>query len=147
MEQQTIYLFVHIILEVEDHKPLLKNVLRVVYFSWLKKTMAEKGVRLQAIGGGEDHVHLLVQLHPAQNLMQVVRQLKEESLNFIGSNHFSKENFAWKDSYTAFSVSPGAFKQTQDYIERQEEYHQQKTFAQEMEQISKTRIDIHESNT
>ena len=37
MEQQTIYLFVHVILEVEDHKPLLKNVLRVVYFSWLKK--------------------------------------------------------------------------------------------------------------
>lgn len=147
MEQQTIYLFVHIILEVEDHKPLLKNVLRVVYFSWLKKTMADKGVRLQSIGGGEDHVHLLVQLHPAQNLMQVVRQLKEESLNFIGSNHFSKEIFAWKDNYTAFSVSPGAFKQTQDYIERQEEYHQQKTFAQEMEQISKTRIDIHESNT
>ncbi|TAH05558.1 MAG: hypothetical protein EAZ17_00875, partial [Sphingobacteriales bacterium] len=74
---------------MEDHKPLLKNVLRVVYFSWLKKTMAEKGVRLQAIGGGEDHVHLLVQLHPAQNLMQVVRQLKDESLSFIGSNHFS----------------------------------------------------------
>ncbi|MFN5477895.1 MAG: transposase [Chitinophagaceae bacterium] len=147
MEQQNIYLFVHVILEVEDHKPLLKNILRVVYVAWLKKTMAEKGVRLHAINGGEDHVHMLLQLHPAQNLMQVVRQIKDESLSFIGSNHFSKESFAWKEGYTAFSVSPGAFKQTLDYIERQEEYHQQKTFAQEMEQISKTRIDIHESNT
>jgi REP element-mobilizing transposase RayT len=104
MEQQNIYLFVHVILEVEDHKPLLKNILRVVYVAWLKKTMAEKGVRLHAINGGEDHVHMLLQLHPAQNLMQVVRQIKDESLSFIGSNHFSKESFAWKEGYTAFPL-------------------------------------------
>ncbi len=147
MEQPQIYLFVHLILEVDDHKPLLKNVLRVVYFAWLRKTMAEKGLRLHAIGGGEDHVHLLIQLHPAQNLMQVVKQIKDESLSFIGTNHFSKEAFAWKEAYTAFSVSPGAFRQTLEYIDRQEDYHQQKTFEQEMELISKTRIDLHEPNT
>jgi putative transposase len=147
MESTRIYLFVHVILEVGERKPLLTNVLRVVYFAWLRKTMLEKGVRLHAIGGAEDHVHMLVQLHPAQNLMQVVRQLKDESLTFIGSNHFSKEPFSWQEDYTAFTVSPGAFRQTSDYIERQEEYHQGKTLAQEMEQISQTRINIHESNT
>lgn len=146
MEGNRIYLFVHVILEVGERKALLKNVLRVVFFAWLKKTMTEKGVRLHAIGGGEDHVHLLLQLHPAQNLMQVVKQVKEESLSFIGNNSFIKEPFAWQDEYTAFTVSPGALKQTMDYIERQDEYHQGKTLEQEMEQISKTRIDLHESN-
>lgn len=146
MENNRIYLFVHVVLEVKDRKPLLKNVLRVVYFAWLKKTMSEKGVRIHAASGGEEHVHLLLQLHPAQNLLQVVKQLKEESLSFIGTNDFLKEPFGWNDQYTAFTVSPGAVKQTLDFIERQDEYHQGKSFEQEMEQISKTRIDLHETN-
>jgi putative transposase len=146
MEQHRIYLFVHVILEVQDRKPVLKNVLRVVFFAWLEKAMTQKGVRLQHIGGGDDHVHLLIQLHPAQNLMQVVRQIKEESLGFIGNNDFLKEPFAWKEDYTAFTVSPGAYNQTFEFIERQEDYHLSKSFEQEMEQISKTRIDLHDPN-
>ena len=146
MEHNRIFLFVHVILEVQDRKPLLKTVLRVVFFAWLKKTMTQKGVRLHSIGGGEDHVHLLIQLHPAQNLMQVVRQIRDESLNFIGTNDFLKEPFAWQEDYTAFTVSPGAYNQSFDFIERQDEYHLSRTFEQEMEQISKTRIDLHEPN-
>lgn len=146
MENNRIYLFAHVIIEVKERKPLLKNVLRVVYFAWLKKTMLQKGVRIHAVGGGEEHVHLLLQLHPAQNLLQVVKQLKEESLSFIGTNDFLKEPFAWAEEYTAFTVSPGAVKQTLDYIERQDEFHQSKSLEQEMEQISKTRIDLHETN-
>lgn len=144
--ENRIYLFVHVIMEVQDRKPVLKNVLRVVFFAWIKKTMTQKGVRLHIIGGGDEHVHLLLQLHPAQNLMQVVRQFREESLTFIGTNDFLKEPFAWKDDYTAFTVSPGAYNQTLDFIARQDEYHLAKTFDQEMEQISKTRIDLHEPN-
>jgi putative transposase len=146
MEPNRIYLFVHVILEVRERKPLLKNVLRVVYFAWLKKTLPQKGIRIHAAGGGEEHVHLLIQLHPAQNLQQVVKQLKEESLYFIGTDDLLKEPFLWEDEYTAFTVSPGSVKQTVDYIERQDEYHLSRTLEQEMEQISKTRIDLHDTN-
>ena len=146
MDRNLIYLFVHVILEVKDRRPLLRNVLRVVFLAWLKKTLPQKGIRVHATGGGEDHVHLLIQLHPAQNLQQVIRQLKEESLNFIGADDLLKEPFQWDEEYTAFSVSPGALKQTVEYIERQDEYHRSRTLEQEMEQISKTRIDLHENN-
>ena len=75
-----------------------------------------------------------------------MKQIKEESIAFIGNGNFQTGPFGWQEEYTAFTVSPGAYKQTVDYIERQEEYHQQKTLEQELDLISKTRIDIDESH-
>jgi REP-associated tyrosine transposase len=145
MHDNRIYLFVHAIFSVKDAQPLLKSSLRAVYFAWIKKHAGEKAIRILNIGGGADHVHLLLQLHPAQNLLQVVKQVKEESVKFIGESKFLQEEFAWDTDYTAFTVSPSAFAQTMDYISKQDEYHRHKTFHQEMELINKTRINTDES--
>ncbi|HSF44376.1 MAG TPA: transposase [Chitinophagaceae bacterium] len=145
MLDNRIYLFVHAIFSVKDVQPLLKPSLRAVYFAWIKKHAGEKAIRILNIGGGTDHVHLLLQLHPAQNLLQVVKQVKEESVKFINESKFLQEEFAWDPDYTAFTVSPSAFAQTMDYISKQDDYHQHKTFLQEMELINKTRINTDES--
>lgn len=145
MHDNRIYLFIHAIFEVKDGKPLLTPSLRAVYYAWIKKHAGEKGNRILNIGGGTDHVHLLLQMHPAQNLLQMVKQVKEESLRFINESKFLQEDFSWEQDYTAFTVSPSAFAQTMDYISKQDEYHQQKSFLQEMELINKTRINPDES--
>jgi putative transposase len=87
----------------------------------------------------------LLQLHPAQNLLQVVKQLKEESMKFINESKFLQEDFSWEQDYTAFTVSPSAYTQTMEYISKQDEYHLQRSFQQEMELINKTRINTDES--
>lgn len=145
MHDNRIYLFIHAIFEVKEGKPLLKPTLRAVYYAWIKKHVGEKGIRVLNIGGGADHVHLLMQLHPAQNLLQVVKQVKEESVKFINESKFLQEDFSWEHDYTAFTVSPSAYAQTMEYISKQDEYHQQKSFRQEMELINKTRINTDES--
>jgi REP element-mobilizing transposase RayT len=145
MHDNRIYLFIHTIFSVKDAQPLLKPSLRAVYFAWIKKHAGEKAIRILNIGGGVDHVHLLLQLHPAQNLLQVVKQVKDESVKFINESKFLQEEFSWDQDYTAFTVSPSAFAQTMDYISKQDEYHQHKTFLQEMELINKTRINTDES--
>lgn len=145
MHENRIYLFIHAIFEVGEGRPLLKPSLRAVFFAWLKKHANEKGIRILTIGGGVEHVHILLQLHPAQNLLQVVKQIREESLKFINESKFLQEEFAWEPDYTAFTVSPSAFAQTMEYISKQDEYHQSKTYSQEMELINKTRINSDET--
>lgn len=145
MHDNRIYLFIHVIFEVGEGRSLLKPSLRAVFFAWLKKHANEKGIRILTIGGGMEHVHLLLQLHPAQNLLQVVKQSREESLKFINESKFLQEDFTWEPDYTAFTVSPSAFAQTMEYISKQDEYHQSKSFSQEMELINKTRINSDES--
>ena len=146
MQEGRVYLFIHIITEVSQRAPLIKKSLRAVYYGWCKKFGEEKAIRFIRIGGSDDHMHYLIQLHPAQNLLQVVKQLKDESAKFIHESKLLQEEFTWKDDYTAYSVSPGSLQQTMEYIDRQEEYHQSKSLEQEMEVFNKTKIIIDDSN-
>jgi REP element-mobilizing transposase RayT len=145
MNTHRIYIFLHVIIEVEGRRPLLKPSLRAVYFSWLKKHAMERGIQMLKMGGSADHVHLFIQLHPAQNLLQVVKWLKEESLHFINESKLISEPFLWESDYRAFSVSPSGYAQTIVYLDRQDELHQVKTLEQELEQLNQTRINLNES--
>jgi len=146
MQEGRVYLFIHIITEVSQRAPLIKKSLRAVYYGWCKKFGEEKAIRFLRIGGSDDHMHYLIQLHPAQNLLQVVKQLKDESAKFIHESKLLQDDFTWKDDYTAYSVSPGSLQQTMEYIDRQEEYHQSKSLEQEMEVFNKTKIIIDDVN-
>jgi putative transposase len=146
MHEGRVYLFIHVITEVKDRAPLLKKSLRAVYYGWSKKFGDQKAIRIISIGGSDDHMHYLIQLHPAQNLLQVVKQLKDESAKFIQESKLLSQDFSWKDDYTAYSVSPGSLQQTLEYIERQEDYHLAKTLEQEMEGFNKTRINTDDAN-
>lgn len=145
MREHKIYIFLHVIVEVEGRKPLLKPSLRTVFFSWIKKHAREKGYRIHALGGGLEHVHFFIQLHPAQNLLQVIKWIKDESHRFIDESKFLTEPFAWASDYRAFSVSPSNYTQTMEYLLKQDDFHQHKTFEQEIELIDNIRITTDES--
>ena len=57
-----VYLFVHVIWSVHRREPLLSKPVRRVLFAHLQKEGEEKGIRITAMGGVEDHVHCLLQL-------------------------------------------------------------------------------------
>lgn len=132
-----IFLYVHAIWSTAERNKWLTKPVRVVLFTHLKKVAEEKGIRLLQIDGGEEHAHLLLQLHPAQNLSQVIRQLKAESEEWLNAAQLLKEPFAWSEELIAYSVSPGSLQQVQSFIERQDEYHRSKSFESEIEVFQK----------
>ena len=132
-----IHLFVHAVWPVGGHRALLGRSVRVVLFSHLTKTAEEKGIRVLATGGWDDHMHVLLQLHPAQNLAQVVRQLKSESAEWLNATKVVQEPFEWEEEYLAFSVSPNVVRQVTEYLEKQDEYHRTKSLVQELELFEK----------
>lgn len=128
-----IFLYVHIIWSTQDRQKILSKPVRVVLYAHLKKMAEEKGIHLHAINGVEDHMHLLLQLHPAQNLSQVMRLLRSETTDWLNGTQLLKVEFAWSDEIIAYSVSPGSLLQVTSFIDRQEEYHETKTFESEIE--------------
>jgi putative transposase len=132
-----IFLYVHAIWSTAERNKWLTKPVRVVLFTHLKKVAEEKGIRLLQVDGGEEHAHLLLQLHPAQNLSQVIRQLKAESEEWLNAAQLLKEPFAWSEELIAYSVSPGSLQQVQSFIERQDEYHRSKSFESEIEVFQK----------
>ena len=132
-----VFLYVHAIWSTAERKKWLTKPVRVVLFTHLKKAAEEKGIKLMQVDGGEEHAHLLLQLHPAQNLSQVIRQLKAESEEWLNAAQLLKDPFAWSEELIAYSVSPGSLQQVHAFIERQDEYHKAKSFESEIEVFQK----------
>jgi REP element-mobilizing transposase RayT len=128
-----VYLYVHVIWSVAERAKLLKKPVRVVLFTHLRKYGEERGIRILKVDGADQHAHILLQLHPAQNLSQVLRQLKSESEEWLNGSQLLKNPFSWSDELIAYSVSPGSLQQVTSFIERQEEYHLSKSFEAEIE--------------
>lgn len=127
-----VYLYVHVIWSVRGRETLLGKAVRRVLFAHMQKDGADKGVRIVAIDGVEDHVHCLLQLMPSQNLSQVMKQVRASSMTWLNENRLLSTEFAWEEDYYAYSVSPSGVKQVTDYIARQEEYHKNKTLDSEL---------------
>ena len=127
------YLYVHAIWSVAGNEAVLTRPVRVVMFAHLQKNAEEKGIKVLDVNGYADHVHVLIQLHPTQNLAQVIRQIKTETAEWLNATQLLSAEFSWEDEYLAYSVSPSAVKQVSDYLARQEEYHKTKSLEAELE--------------
>lgn len=87
-----------------------------------------EGVPL-AVGGVSDHVHLLVSLKSKHRLDYFLRDLKADSSGWIHKE--LRKKFEWQKGYGAFSVSPTGIDRVKNYILKQPEHHQKKTFEDE----------------
>lgn len=116
---------------------MLVKTVRNVLLAQLDKTVAEKAIQLVKAGGTEDHLHLLVQLHPLQSSAQVIKLLKEEVAFWINENKLLKEVFEWEEGATVYSVSPTSVDKVIEYISKQEAYHTTKTLDEELDIFEK----------
>ena len=81
-----------------------------------------------AIGGMEDHMHVLFRLPPTIALSQAVTLVKSNTSKWIGE---LGRDFAWQEGYGAFSVSSSNVNRVIRYINEQEAHHRKMTFENE----------------
>ena len=136
-QSAVVYLFVHVILSVRGREALLPKPVRRVLLVHMQKDSAERGIKIVAAGGVEDHVHCLLQLMPAQNLLQVVKSIRMMSADWLNDNKLLASGFEWEDGYAAYSVSPSGVQQVIDYIGKQEDIHRSRTLESELEIFNK----------
>ena len=90
-----------------------------------------------AIGGVEDHVHILATLPKTMALSDFVRTMKAESSRWIKGMDMYYRAFAWQEGYGAFSVSATKTGTVKAYIGNQQEHHRTRTFREEYEEFLK----------
>jgi putative transposase len=137
-----IYLYVHVIWSVARREGLLTKPVRRILFAQMQKDAGEKGMKIVAAGGTDDHVHCLLQLMPVQNLAQVMRAIRVSAAEWVNDNKFLTTVLEWEEGYAAYSVSPSGVAAVIDYIAKQEEVHQMKTFESELKTFEKFKESI-----
>lgn len=88
--------------------------------------------QLIRIGGIQNHVHLLIDLHPSVALSNAIRIIKSRSSSWMHSDprfcYFSE----WAAEYFACSISPDCANAVVEYIKRQKEHHLLQPFDKEI---------------
>jgi putative transposase len=98
-------------------------------FVYLKDTfqhILEKwGCTLEDFGGEEDHVHLLVSIHPAINISELINNLKSASSKSTRNrfkehvDQFFWKPYFWNRAYYIGSVGTVPLETVKNYIEKQ----------------------------
>ena len=102
----------------------------------------EKGQKPIIVNGVEDHVHLFIGLKPSMCLSDLVRDVKNNTTNFINDKKLTKKKFFWQEGFGAFSYSHSHIDNVYKYILNQEEHHRKQTFkAEYLEYLEKFEIE------
>lgn len=89
-----------------------------------------------AIGGIENHVHVLARLHADVAVSQLAKAMKGTSSFLINHEIITNGEFKWQGGYGALSVSRTHLTQICNYIGRQKEHHAQNKIWPNLETIN-----------
>jgi len=130
----------HIVFAVKNREPLIHQNIENRVWQYLVGVARNKGLVVRAVGGVEDHVHMLVDLPARMSVSEAVGLIKGGSSYGIKSEITTLENFAWQEGYGAFTVSPSALDIVASYIRNQRARHKSQSLDQEWAQLEQACI-------
>ena len=138
-------IYIQCVFAVKGRRNLMQKTWRKEVYKYMAGIITNKGQKSIIINGVEDHVHLFVGLKPSMALSDLMRDVKNNSSNFINNNNWLPGKFSWQEGYGAFSYSHSHIQNVYQYIMNQEAHHRRKTFKDEyMELLEKFEIPFEE---
>lgn len=124
-------IYIQYVFAVKGRENLLLNPWREEVFKYISGIIKGKNHKPIIVNGVTDHVHVFVGLKPSMSISDLIRDVKNNSSNFINENKFVKGRFEWQEGYGAFSYSHSQLDNVYQYILNQEEHHRKTSFKQE----------------
>lgn len=138
-------IYIQVVFAVKGRENLLQKPWRDDLFKYMSGIIKNKEQKPIIINGVADHVHLLIGLKPSASISNIVRDVKNNSSNFINEKRLVKGKFSWQEGYGAFSYAHSQLEQVYQYILKQEEHHAKKTFREEyIEFLKKFEVEYNE---
>lgn len=127
-------LFVHIIWGTKNRIPLINSDVEVIVHNIIKDKCKKFNSEVIAIGNIEDHIHLLLSIHPALKLSDLIAEIKGTSSFFINSqtNHI----LYWQDGYGVMSISTSVLPIVKKYVDNQKNHHKSLELLEYLEKPS-----------
>src|SRR3990170_3661416 len=124
-------IYIQIVFAVQGRQNLLQKGWRDEVFKYMAGIIKNKGQKPIIVNGVSDHAHVFVGLKPSMALSDLVRDVKNNSSNFINDHAWIRGKFSWQEGYGAFSYSHSQIAYVYDYILNQEKHHSKQTFQEE----------------
>ena len=124
-------LLIHYVFSTKNRERIMTDELQERLWPYMGGIARENKMKALAVGGTEDHVHLLLSLPATLSVAKAVQLIKGGASNWVHDTFSDCKNFQWQEGYGAFTVSISHVADTIAYINAQKEHHQKKTFQEE----------------
>ena len=127
--------YIQVVFAVQGRMNLIQNSWKDELHKYMCGIIREKDQKPIIVNGMPDHIHVFIGLRPSMAISDIVRDIKNNSTNFINKRKFLNCKFSWQEGYGAFSYSHSHIDRVVKYILNQEKHHARKTFRQEYYQL------------
>ena len=124
-------IYIQAIFAFEHRAGLIQSAWKEELFKYIGGIFRNKKQKLIAIGGIEDHIHLLFGLRPSMAISDLIRDVKSDSTEFVNKKRFVRGRFSWQEGFGAFSYSRSDLDAVAKYVLDQERHHKRRSFKEE----------------
>ncbi len=124
-------IYIQIVFAVKGRENLIHQEWKDELHKYIAGIIKNKTHKPIIVNGMPDHIHVFVGLRPAIAISDLVRDIKNNSTNFINERNWVKRKFSWQEGYGAFSYGHSQIEAVYNYILNQEKHHKKLTFKEE----------------
>jgi len=123
VKKNKVRVYVHFVWATWDRNPLIRPEIERQIYRYISDVCADDRCDVLAIGGMEDHVHLMVNLAPTISMAELMKDVKGGSSRFVSEEVCPGEWFQWQGHYGAFSGGARDKAKVIAYIQNQKAHH------------------------
>jgi putative transposase len=124
-------LYIQVVFAVKGRENLITTSWKDELHKYISGIITNKEQKSIIVNGMPDHIHAFIGMKPSMKISDLVRDIKNNSSNFINEKKFVKGRFSWQEGYGVFSYSHSHIENVYNYILNQEEHHKKRSFREE----------------
>jgi len=129
-------ILVHYVFSTKNRIRSIEKTVQAHLWSYMGGIARTNRMKAIAVGGFDDHAHILLQLPTTITIAKAVQLIKAGSSKWM-HEEVGKRSFAWQEAYGAFTVGISQLQSTVNYIRDQEKHHSRVGFDAEWRAILK----------
>jgi putative transposase len=120
----------HCVFSTKERRNLIPTELQAQLWAYIGGIARQHGMKALAVGGTENHVHLLLSLPATMPVAKAMQVIKACSSKWMRETCV-QSGFAWQEAYGAFSIGASQVTAATAYIRSQSEHHRKRDFQAE----------------
>ena len=129
-------IYYHIIWTTKQRQPLISPDKEPEIYNYIIGKSDFLNCIIHAIGGLEDHIHIVISIPPTMAISEYVKKIKGSSSYHINHNTpVTSDKFSWQEGYGVFSLGSKQLEKAVIYVKNQKIHHSQGTTNSHLEKV------------
>ncbi|MBD2012756.1 IS200/IS605 family transposase [Microcoleus sp. FACHB-53] len=130
-------LYYHLVWATKERQPLINSDREDELYRYIIAKADDIRCIVHAIGGVEDHIHLVVSIPPKLAIADFTKKIKGSSAHHLNQALSASLNkFGWQEGYGVFSLGGKQLEQAVDSVKNQKAHHLNGTAIASLEQAT-----------